>query len=228
MLRRRKPSSGEPGTPGDQTGLKRFVFGDVGVDDWPPPGADDEGEPWRSFTRARAALRSGAPQEAQDLWQQIAANPDLESRQTLQAWHFLRSVGVSPPEGIAKRVYGAVAEVAVPLGHDLLAAYADLSVRYLNYSGAAVVIDERIPSVEIPAAELLKIGQSIVNAIGPWEQALPPLPAGHSRLTLLTPSGPHFGQGPDAALRADPPAAAFFDAATRTLVAAIATAQPSG
>ena len=72
------------------------------------------------------------------------------------------------------------------------------------------------------------MGQAIVPEIGPLEGPLPPLPAGHSRLTMLTPLGPHFGQGPDDVLRADPRAAAFFDAATRLLVAVVDLTDGSG
>jgi hypothetical protein len=43
---------------------------------------------------------------------------------------------------------------------------------------------------------------------------------------MLTRIGPHFGQGPDDALRADPAAAAFFDAATRTLLAVVDLSSP--
>jgi hypothetical protein len=176
--------------------------------------------------RARNALRSGDPFLAETLWQEVADDPDIESRHVLQAWHFLRSIGVTPPPEIAKRVYGAVAEVAVDEGHDVLAAYADGSVRYLNFSGAAILIEDRIATVDVPATEMLTIGQSIANAIGPTDNPLPPLPIGHSRLTLLTPIGPHFGQGPDGELRADSRAGPFFDAATRTLVAVVALAPP--
>ena len=185
----------------DPTGLRRYVFCDCDVDDWPPPGTDDKGEPWSSFVRARTSLRAGKKGEAEDLWRMIASNPDLESRQTLQAWHFLRSVGAAPPEEIAKQVLGAVAEVAVTEGHDLLAGYADGSARYLNHSGAAVVIDDRIPAVENAIGKVFKVGEAIAKMIGPWEGPLPLLPPGHTRLTMLTPSGPHFGQGPDEALQ---------------------------
>ena len=61
-----------------------------------------------------------------------------------------------------------------------------------------------------------KGAQTIADVIGPWEGRLPPLPAEQTRLTMLTPLGPHFGQGPDDALRQDSTAAAFLDAATRT------------
>ena len=223
-MRRKPPDEG--GETSSAATLRRFIFGDCAVEEWPPPAADVQTEPWRTFALARSAIGRGANEEAQQLWRDIAEREDVEARQVLQAWHFLRSVGVAPDADTAKRVLGAVAEVAVPRGHDLLAVYADGSVRYLNFSGAAVVVDQDIPSVAGTARELLAIGQSIVNRIGPWEGPLPPLPTGHSRLSMLTPSGPYFGQGPDAALRSDPMAAAFFDAATRTLVAVVDIAQP--
>jgi hypothetical protein len=207
--------------PHDPSGLRRFTFGDCPVDDWPPSGARTDAEPWRSFDLARSAMQRGDPAEAEHLWRGVADSADVESRVMLQAWHLLRSIGVGPPGDIAKHVLGVVAEVAVPDGHDLLAAYEDGSVRYLNYSGAATIIEERIPEVEAPARDLLSMGQEIAEAIGPWDGPLPPLPAGHSRITMLTPLGPHFGQGPDDVLGADPSAAAFLDAATRTLVAVV-------
>jgi hypothetical protein len=207
--------------PQDPSGLRRFIFGDSPVGDWSPSGTPTDAEPWRSFDRARSAWQRGDVAEAEQLWRGIADSPDVESRVMLQAWHLLRSIGVQPPSDVATHVLGVVAEVAVPDGHDLLAAYEDGSVRYVNYSGAATIIEERIPTVDAPARELLGIGQAIVDAIGPWDGPLPPLPAGHSRITMLTPLGPHFGQGPDDVLRADTSAAAFFDAATRTLVAVV-------
>jgi hypothetical protein len=206
--------------PPDPTGLRAFVFGDRPIDDWPPADADASGEPWQSFVQARDAFHAGDLERAITIWLDLAARPEVESRHVLQAWHFLRHVGTTPPPEQAKHVHGAVAEVAVPAGHDLLAAYADGSVRYLNVSGAAAVIEDRLPTVDGAAREMLRVGQRVADAIGPWEEdALPPLPAGHTRLTLLTPSGPHLGQGPDEALRADPMAAEFLAAATALLVA---------
>ena len=64
-----------------------------------------------------------------------------------------------------------------------------------------------------PRRELAR-GQVIANIIGPWDQpSLPPLPAGHVRVMVLTPSGAHFGQGPAAALSADLVAGPFLTAA---------------
>ena len=218
MLRRsRKSGQGPP----DPSGLRQFIFGDCDIDDWPPGDVDHGGEPWRTFVQAREAVGRGDRSRAEELWRAITAMADIESRNVLQAWHFLRSLGVAPGDDVAKLALGVVAEVAVTQGHDLLAAYRDGSVRYLNYSGAATVIDAPIPTVQAPASDMLRVGEAIAQTIGPWEDPLPPLPPGHSRVTVLTPSGPHFGQGPDEALRGEPAAAAFLDAATRTLVAVV-------
>ena len=61
----------------------------------------------------------------------------------------------------------------------------------------------------------LDSGQVIANATGPWDQpSFPPLPAGHARAMVLTPGGPHFGQGREADLSADPLAGSFLSSAT--------------
>jgi hypothetical protein len=219
MLRRKRPA--DSGSAEDPSGLRRFIFGDCDVDDWPAEDSETTGEPWQTFDSARTALHRGDTHEAERLWRAIATMPGIESRHVLQAWHFLRSIGVSPEDDVSKIALGAVAEVAVPQGHDLLAAYQDGSVRYLNFSGAVAVIDAPLRAVQAPAREMLSIGEAIARAIGPWEGPLPEAPGGHSRISVLTPPGPHFGQGADAALRADNSAAAFLDAATRTLVAVV-------
>ena len=221
---RRQPGQGGP----DVTAVRRMMFGDCSLDEWPAGDADESGEPWQTFVTARAAARSGDVHAAERLWRSITMMPGIESRNVLQAWHFLRAVGVSPRDDDAKTALGAVAEVAVAQGHDLLAAYEDGSVRYLNYGGAAVFIDTAIAAVQAGARAMLEASQPIAEAVGPWEDALPALPTGHSRVMVLTPSGPHFGQGPDAALRAEPIAAAFLAAATRTLVAVLEATRTSG
>jgi hypothetical protein len=142
----------------------------------------------------------------------------------LQAWHYLRAAGVQPDGDVASVVLGAAAEVAVEDKHDLLVAYRDGGVRYLNWGGKLAVVEPgNIPAVDDAVSAWLAVADVVARAVGVWDQdALPRLPAGHSRILMLSPGGKRFGQGPDDLLRADPPAAGFLTAATRLLLAVTA------
>jgi hypothetical protein len=199
--------------------LRQTVFGDAALDAWAAHGTSHPGEPWTSFERARQLARAGHRDEAVTIWQQIALADGLESRHTLQAWHFLRQAGQPPPADQARLVLGVAVEMPVRKGHDLLVAYRDGTARYLNYSGKAVIWEDH-SDIRIQAAITgwLTAGQSIADAIGVWEQpSLPPLPAGDARLMMLTPGGHRFGQAPVAALSQDPKAGPFLTAATSIL-----------
>jgi len=199
--------------------LRQFAFGDAAVEAWTAHGAGDPGEPWLSFDRARRQVQAGHQDEAAAIWRQIATTDGLESRHTLQAWHFLRQTGQSPPPDRATLVLGTAVEMPVPQGHDLLIAYRDGSARYLNYSGKVLVWEARSdPEVGAAITAWLSAGQVISDAIGVWDRpSLPPVPPGHARLLMLTPGGHRFGQAPAAALSSDPTAGPFIAAATRVL-----------
>jgi hypothetical protein len=117
-----------------------LLFGDLPLDQWPGPGTPAQGAPWDSFIAARAELAAGQRDEAIELWRHIAARTDIEARHVLQAWTFLRQAGIAPDAEDAKDVVGVVVSVPVQHGHDVLAGYRDGSVRYINFSGAAVVV----------------------------------------------------------------------------------------
>jgi hypothetical protein len=201
--------------PGDAGVLGQFVYGDAPLDEWVAHGDGVLREPWSSFEQARQMVHAGQPDEAVKVWRQIASTEGLESRQVLQAWHFLRQVGYPPPADQAKFVLGVVAEIPVEGEHDLLAAYRDGSARYLNHSGKAVVWEDRsVSQVQAAIGTWLARGQVLAGATGPWDQpSFPPLLAGHARVMVLTPGGPQFGQGPLAGLSADPVAGSFISAA---------------
>jgi hypothetical protein len=137
----------------DPTGLRSLLFGDAGLDSWPPADAAD-GEPWTSFVEARAAIGRGDRDVAIERWRAMAALPEVESRHVAQAWHFLRAAGVAPAGDEATRVLGAVAEVAIGDGHDVLAAYTDGTVRYLDAGSGVSVVDAEVSPV--------------AAAVGPW------------------------------------------------------------
>jgi hypothetical protein len=103
--------------------------------------------------------------------------------------------------------------------HDLLVAYRDRTVRYLNYAGSAVIVEDAMTSA---LAESLSAWFAVADAlaahVGVWDRAeLPPLPSGYTRALMLTPGGKRFGQGPDELIRNDPSAAAYLNAATSVL-----------
>jgi len=201
--------------------LRPLLYGNVPMDEWGPTDTEATGEPWVSFARARAQFHDGNVGDAIALWQRIAAATGNESRSILQAWHFLRQAGVSPTADRAKVVLGVIAEMPMESGHDVLAAYGDGSVRYLNFSGKVAVVEPpTTKDLSDAVAAWFRVAEEIVANIGPWEEpALPELTAGHLRVMMLTPSGPHFGQGPADALGADPTVGRFVAAAVVLLQA---------
>lgn len=194
--------------PAEPNHIRDTLFGDMTAMQWPRGESTDE--PWASFVRARNATDSDV---ARKELESILAMPDLEPRHYLQAWSALRDLGVEPPEAEVKRVLGVVVEVALEEGLDIVGAYADRSARYFNYSGRAVIWERPDESLDPAIDDLLAAGQSVADAIGPWLDPRPPAPVtGNVRISMLTPSGIHFGEGPFEALAADelggPPIAA--------------------
>lgn len=203
--------------------LRPLLFGDVPVERW-PVGDDTPGEPWQTFVGARRHLAAGDQDLAIRDWARVPLFPAVESRHVAQAWSFLRSVNVHPDAAIAAHVLGVVVEVPVDAGHDVLAGYEDGSVRYLHCGGGVTVVEAAtVPTVVAALAGLLAAGRLLAERIGTWtEPARPALLAGHLRVSVLTPGGLRFGQGPEAAVAADPSAGGVLVAATQLLVAMVA------
>jgi hypothetical protein len=105
--------------------------------------------------------------------------------------------------------------VALPQVTGDKAAYGDHSARYLNHSGAAVIWDHPDGRFDADINALLGAAQSLALRIGPWEGQRPILSPGRARLSLLTPSGLHFGEAPFDALARDPMSAPVVTAATK-------------
>jgi hypothetical protein len=195
--------------------IRDTLFGDLPIEAWAAQGA---GEPWLAFARARDDLARANAQGAVATLAAIAQMPGLEARHYAQAWHFLRGLGVRPPPQLEKQVLGVVVEVAMNGGVDLLAAYADRSARYYNYSGSGVVWDRPNPSLDPLIDALLDAGRAVVVHIGPWEgPRRPPPAAGQVRLNMLTPAGLCFGEGPFQVLAGDPMGGRLIGAATQLM-----------
>ncbi len=197
-------------------GIRDTLFGDKPFSGWPKESDTAREKPWISFARSRETLQAGDQTAAIQILQSILTMPNLESRHYLQAWHFLREMGVQPDEDVAKKLYGVVVEVAMGNGHDILAAYADYTARYFNYTRAAVIWEAPDTSLNGKIDALFRVSETVVQQIGPWEGARPSAPPkGQLRLNFLTPNGLHFGQG--AALASDPMGEPVLSAATHLM-----------
>jgi len=200
----------------EQPDIRETLFGDLPFSQWPPESSTDA-EPWVSFVRAKQQSNLGNKPEAIEALQEILSKPDLESRHYLQAWHFLRELGVDPTDG-GKQVLGVVVEVALPKGLDIVAAYADHTARYFNFSGAAVIWERPDESLDASIDDLLKNGQTVVAQISVWEEPRPAAPpAGEARINMLTPSGLHFGQAKMNLLANDDLGGAVISSATKLM-----------
>jgi hypothetical protein len=203
--------------------IRETLFGDMPLERWPRGEVSSDSVPWSTFVSARSHLAAGRQSEAVACWRQVVERPGLEPRHYLQAWHFLRQHGQQSPPDVAKQVFGVVVEVAMPEGLDLLAAYTDRSARYYNYSGAGVVWEHPDASLDTSIDQLLEASTQVVARIGPWEEARPgPPPRDSARLSFLTPSGLHFGQGPTSALSRDPLGGRVLQLATDLMRALVA------
>lgn len=201
--------------------VREVLYGDIPLDMWPPDGASTE-VPWNIFSDARLELEAGHTDAAIALWSKVVDIPNLESRHYAQAWNALRQHGVTPPAGIAKQVLGTVVEVGLPKGIDILAAYADHHARYYNFSGAAVIWEHPDNSLDSLIDKLLFASAETVQQIGPWEDARPPATIrGNVRLSFLTPSGIHFGDGPINVITGDAKGKAVMQSATQLMQALI-------
>lgn len=196
--------------------MRDLMFGDVDLGEWIKGGA--ETEPWKTFALAERALQTDK-NEARGYLETVLAMEGLETRHYLEAWTALRILGVEAPEPIAKRVLGVVVEVLLPGGLDVLGVYADHTARYWNYSGKGVIWERPDARFDEAIDLIIEHGNSLSDHIGPWDGPRPTdLPLDHARLSLLTPSGLHFGQGPFDALSKDSLGAPVVAAATRLMV----------
>jgi len=173
------------------------------------------------------------------LWQQLLAErPDVsallriaddkehDGRVRALAYNRLRMLGETPP---SKKLLGTIVEVPLDGGLDVLAAFSDGGVRYLNHAGKVAVFEGADGPVGPLAFELLAAAQPVVDQIGPWEeQRLPPPKPGNVRLSFLVSDGLYFGEGPFAVLQQDGMAGPILSKAIQLLKQATAVATSAG
>lgn len=148
---------------------------------------DGKPGPFETISRASTLVGAGRKEEAASLLRTNLEGNEVETRVTLWTWSCLREIGISPDPKIAGEVIGVVLEMPSGDAYDSLAAYADGSARYLNYSGSGIFWDLKDPDIRrlcgafidstIPSGSLARPRSSVS------------LPSSGSQVTLLTPSG---------------------------------------
>lgn len=181
--------------------------------------ADQGTRPWKLFREADESLKRGDGAAARAALEEITAMDGSSSRDRIQAWGFLREMGVHPPEGVEKDVLGVIVEVGMEAGQDVLAVYADKTAQYYNYSGAGVVWKHPDSSLDSLVERVLESAGTLVRPIRPWQgHRRRPVSKGQLRLSVLTPLGLHFGEGPFGVLDRDPLARPLVQATTNLMV----------
>src|SRR5262245_26900215 len=211
------PWSTKKPPPAPGVSLRETLFGDMPLSALT---ANASAEPLASFARVAERLERGDQGGAIDVLRSIAATPGLESRIYLQAWCSLRKLGVEPPPEDATRLLGVVVDVPMNGGLDVLAAYTDHRARYLNFSGSAILWEAPDARLDGRIDALLAEGRKLVQRVGVWQGDRPPLAAGRGRISMLTPSGLHFGEGPRSGLTQDA-IGPVMQAATQLMLALI-------
>ena len=206
--------------------VKEMLFGDLPLEEWPRSDAPSRDFPWSNFVTARVNLKAGRGTEAIALWQQVLSTSDLEPLQYVQAWHFLRQNGMNPSSENAKKVFGVVVEIGS--SGVLTAAYSDRQARLYADSGRGVVWLRPDGSLDSIIDALLEIAAQVVLRLGPWDKPRLAMPSGDIvRISFLTPSGLHFGQGPSKAFSEDPLAGPVLKASTALMRALIQKSETS-
>jgi hypothetical protein len=216
----------QPSIPPPTEHVRDTLFGDMPLDKWRGPDSSSPSLPWSHFRQARQYWREGDVNAAYSLFRQVLEAPGLEPRHYLQAWHFLRQMGHTPEPEVARQVLGAVVEVGFTGGTDLVAAYADGSARYYNFSGAGVIWEHPNASLDTQVQALLNAAARVAREAGPWEGPRPAPPAEDKvRVSALTPSGLIFGEGYLETMGSDPLGGPFLAAAQSLMEALIAVSR---
>jgi hypothetical protein len=131
----------------------------------------------------------------------LAEDRSAESRVRILAYNLLRERGKAVPKG---KLFAVIVEMPLDNGLDVVAVFADGTIRYINQSGKLAVVEGGLAETQPVAGRMLDASQRIVSIIGPWEkQRLPPPAKPNVRLTFLVSDGLYFGEGPMSVMERD-------------------------
>lgn len=169
-------------------------------------GTSTEGYPWD-------VLFAATPDTDQLI--KIVADTMLESRQRILGYKLLAEKNAPVNK---KELLAVIVEVALPEGLDVLAAFADGSARYINHAEKLLIWENRTVESNQLIGQLFNESITVVNKIGPWEDARKPFPVDEMvRLSFLVADKLYFGEGPFDVLANDPMGGPVIDAATKLM-----------
>lgn len=145
----------------------------------------------------------------------IAEDHDEESRVRILACNWLRENGHPVP---AHELLGVIVEVPLEEGLDVLAAYADGTVRYINQTGKFAVFEGSQDAVAASAKALVETAKpALRQATLAARGRKPPPGPGHLRIGFLASDGLYFTQGTFATLAKDARASSAIQSAQALL-----------
>lgn len=118
------------------------------------------------------------------------------------AFSWLRLNNVTIPD--KKKLLGVVVEVPLNGSLDVLAAYEDNRVRYINQSEKIAILESASPEMAAKVRELLSVSQKVVDRHAPAnkKRVLPP-GQGNIRLNFLASDGLYVSEGDFSAMQKD-------------------------
>jgi hypothetical protein len=144
----------------------------------------------------------------------LAGESSQEGRIRYLAYAKLRALGQPVP---AKVLLGVIVEVPLAGGLDVLAAFSEGAVRYVNQTGKLAVF-EGVAALQPFVQKLFAASEPVVARIGPWDQPRrAPPKAGSVRLTFLVSDGLYFGEGPMVVMQREAMAGPVIQRATELL-----------
>ena len=131
----------------------------------------------------------------------LAHDPRQEGRIRYLAFRRLRAIGHAVP---SRQLLGTVVEVPLEAGLEVVAAYVEGGVRYINQTGRLAILEET--AILRPVVRhLFAASNAAIERIVPWDKARrPPPQRGNARLTFLASDGLYLGEGPMARMQSEP------------------------
>jgi hypothetical protein len=149
----------------------------------------------------------------------LAKDTAQEGRIRALAYARLREVGSPVPP---KKLLGVIVEVPLAGGLDVLAAFSEGGVRYINQTGKLSVL-EGVLAIQPLVRRLFETSEPLVARIGPWDKGrLSPPKRGSVRLTFLVSDGLYFGEGPMSAMQREAMASPIIRQAAELLQVVVA------